>query len=147
MSSAKGTVDVTINLNKNTCYFLKTGKCSLNVVEDFSCSSGKIGTSDLLYCPKLYKTMRSKKDQMRPVSVALCECGHGEVVSGHQRACIASQRGIPLTIRAVDDKVRPTCPLCGGQMTFESGINDSGARIVTLNAVAVLDDEETESED
>ncbi len=145
MSAPKGTVDVTINLTKNTCYFLKTGKCSLNVVEDFVCSSGKIATNDLLYCPKLYKAMRSKKDTMRPVSVALCECGHGEVISGHQRACIASQRGVPLPIRAVDDNVRPACSICGGQMTFETNPNDSGARIVTLNAVAVLDEEETES--
>lgn len=144
MSSTKGTVEVTINLNKNTCYFLKTGKCSLNVVEDFACSSGKIGTADLLYCPKLYKTMKSKKEQMRPVSVALCECGHGEVLSGHQRACIASQRGIPLPIRAADEEVRTACPICGGQMTFDA--NDSGARIVTLNAVAVHDDEQDDEE-
>ncbi len=144
MSSAKGTVEVTINLNKNTCYFLKTGKCSLNVVEDFTCSSGKISTADLLYCPKLYKTMKSKKEQMRPVSVALCECGHGEVLSGHQRACIAGQRGIPLPIRAADEEVRAACPICGGQMTFDA--NDSGARIVTLNAVAVHDDEKAEEE-
>ncbi len=144
MSGSKGTVEVTINLNKNTCYFLKTGKCSLNVVEDFACSSGKIGTSDLLYCPKLYKTMRTKKEQRRPVSAALCEGGHGEVISGHQRAGIASQRGLPLPIRAADNKVRPTCSICGGQMTFDA--NDSGARIVTLNAVAVTDDEESEEE-
>ncbi len=141
MSAPKGTVDVTINLNKNTCYFLKTGKCSLNVVDDFTCSTGKIATNDLLYCPKMYKAMCSKKDQMRPVSVALCECGHGEVLSGHQRACIASQRGLPLPIRAAEETVRAACSICGGQMTFETGSNDSGARIVTLNAVAVLDDE------
>lgn len=141
MGAPKGTVDVTINLNKNTCYFLKTGKCSLNVVDDFTCSSGKIATNDLLYCPKLYKAMCSKKDQMRPVSVALCECGHGEVLSGHQRACIASQRGIPLPIRAAEEKVRPACSICGGQMTFEGSMGDSGARIVTLNAVAMLDEE------
>ena len=144
MSGTKGTVEVTINLTKNTCYFMKTGKCSLNVVDDFACSSGKIGTGDLLYCPKLYKTMQSKKEQMRPVTVALCECGHGEVLSGHQRACIASQRGISLPIRPADEEVRPACPICGGQMTFEAGMNDSGVRIVTLNAVAVLDDEKEE---
>ncbi len=141
MSVSKGTVDVTINLNKSTCYFLKTGKCSLSVVEDFSCSSGKIATNDMLYCPKLYKTMRAKKEQMRPVSIALCECGHGEVVSGHQRACIASQTGIPLPIRPVDKNVRPACQICGGQMTFDKNISDSGARIVSINAIALSDDE------
>lgn len=139
MSAPKGNIEVTINLNKNTCYFMKTGKCSLNVVEDFACSSGKIGTSDLLYCPKLYKTMRSKKENMRPVSVAICECGHGEVISGHQRACIASQRGISIPVRAADGDLRPACAICGGQMTFD--VADSGARIVTVNAIAILDDE------
>lgn len=144
MSAPKGTVDLTINLNKNTCYFLKTGKCSLNVVDDFSCSSGKLATNDLLYCPKLYKAMCSKKEQMRPISVALCECGHGEVLSGHQRACIASQRGLSVPVRAAEDAVRPACPICGGQITFNN-VSDSGARIVTLNAVAMLeDDQETE---
>ena len=139
MDAPKGTLEVTIDLNKNTCYFMKTGKCSLNVVEDFTCSSGKIGTSDLLYCPKLYKTMKSKKENMRPVSVAICECGHAEVISGHQRACIAGQRGISIPIRATEEEMRPACAICGGQMTFDAA--DSGARIVTVNAIAILDNE------
>ncbi|MBQ9963873.1 MAG: hypothetical protein IJP14_02000 [Clostridia bacterium] len=147
MKGPKGMVDLTIRLNKNTCYFLKTGKCSLNVVEDFSISpSTKLSTGDLLYCPKLYKTMRTKKEQMRPITIALCECGHGEVLSGHQRACIASQRNVALPIRAADEELRPACSVCGGQMTFDTVENDSGARIVTLPAVAILD-EETASEE
>lgn len=142
MSISKATIDVTINLNKNTCYFLRTGKCSLNVVDDFSVSaSTKVATNDLLYCPKLYKTMRAKKEQMRPITVALCECGHGEVVSGHQRACIASQRDMPLPVRASDDAVRPTCSVCGAQMTFDT-VNNNGNRIVTLRALAVRDTDE-----
>ena len=147
MKGPKGMVDLTIRLNKNTCYFLKTGKCSLNVVEDFSISpSTKLSTGDLLYCPKLYKTMRTKKEQMRPITIALCECGHGEVLSGHQRACIASQRNVALPIRAADEELRPACSVCGGQMTFDTVENDSGAHIVTLPAVAILD-EETASEE
>ena len=145
MNRPKGMVDLTIRLNKNTCYFLKTGKCSLNVVDDFAVSgSTKLATNDLLYCPKLYKTMRSKKDQMRPITIALCECGHGEVLSGHQRACIASQRGLSLPIRASDEDLRTACSVCGGQMTFDSVDNNLGARIVTLPAVAILDDESSE---
>ena len=147
MNRPKGKVDLTIRLNKNTCYFLRTGKCSLNVVDDFSVSgNAKISTNDLLYCPKLYKTMRNKKEQMRPVSIALCECGHGEVLSGHQRACIASQRKIALPVRAAEETVRPACSVCGGQMTFESVDNTVGARIVTLAAVAIIDEDETNEE-
>ena len=117
---------------------MKTGKCSLNLVDAFSVSSSvKVATNDLLYCPKLYKAMCTKKEQMRPITVALCECDHGEVMSGHQRACIASQRSIPLPVRASSSEVRPTCSVCGGQMTFDTVANDSGARIVTVNAVAV----------
>ncbi len=144
MNGPKGNVDLTIKLSKNTCYFLRTGKCSLNVVDDFAISgTAKLATNDLLYCPKLYKTMRTKKEQMRPVSIALCECGHGEVLSGHQRACIASQRELPLALRATEEELRPTCSVCGGQMTFDS-VNNSGARIVTVHAVAVLEEQESE---
>lgn len=147
MSVSKAKIDLTIKLNKNTCYFLKTGKCSLNVVDAFAISgSVKVPTNDLLYCPKLYKTMCTKKEQMRPITVALCECNHGEVLSGHQRACIASQRNIPLQVRASDEKLRPTCSVCGGQMTFDNVSNDSGARIVTVNAYAVRNDEAEEAE-
>lgn len=143
MAISKAKIDVTIKLNKNTCYFLRTGKCSLNVVDDFSMSgSTKIPTNDLLYCPKLYKTMCAKKE-MRPITVALCECEHGEVLSGHQRACIASQRNLPIQVRASEENVREACSVCGGQMMFDSASNDSGARIVTLHALVVHDENET----
>lgn len=145
MSTSKAKIDVTIKLSKSNCYFLKTGKCSLNVVTDFSASgSQKIATNDLLYCPKLYKAMCSKKEQMRPITVALCECDHGEVLSGHQRACIASQRNLPLQVRASNEAIRPTCSVCGGQMTFDTTENNSGSRIVTIHAVAVHDDQPEE---
>ena len=145
MSVSKAKIDLTIKLNKNTCYFLKTGKCSLNVIEDFTVSGNlKINTNDLLYCPKMYKAMCNKKDQMRPITVALCECDHGEVLSGHQRACIASQRNLPLQVRASDEAVRPTCSVCGGQMVFDVSSNNSGARIVTVNAIAIRDDDDEE---
>jgi hypothetical protein len=144
---SKAKIDVTIKLNKNNCYFLRTGKCSLNVVDDFSMAGSlKIPTNDLLYCPKLYKTMCTKKEQMRPITVALCECEHGEVLSGHQRACIASQRNMPLQVRASNEAIRPTCTVCGGQMTFDTESKDSGARIVTLHALAIHDDEENSGE-
>lgn len=148
MSVSKAKIDLTIKLNKNTCYFMKTGKCSLNVVDAFSISSSvKVATNDLLYCPKLYKAMCTKKEQMRPITVALCECDHGEVMSGHQRACIASQRSLPLPVRASSEKTRPTCSVCGGQMTFDTIASDSGARIVTVNAVAIRGDEVESTEE
>lgn len=148
MSVSKAKIDLTIKLNKNTCYFMKTGKCSLNVVDAFSISSSvKVATNDLMYCPKLYKTMCTKREKMRPITVALCECDHGEVISGHQRACIASQRSLPLPVRAASSEIRPTCSVCGGQMIFDTIANDSGARIVTVNAVAVHGDEVESTEE
>lgn len=147
MSVSKAKIEVTIKLNKNTCYFQKTGKCSLNVVDDFAISgSTKLSTGDLLYCPKLYKTMCAKKDKMRPITVALCECGHGEVLGGHQRACIASQRNMPITVRAADEEVRPTCSFCGGQMVFDAAEQGSGARIVPLHAIVLQDGDNTPEE-
>ena len=62
MSIIKGTVEVTLNLSKSTCYFLRTGKCSLSVVRDFAMSApGKISKNDLLYCPRLYQSMKNPK--------------------------------------------------------------------------------------
>lgn len=35
MSTIRGKLETTISLSKATCYFLKTGRCSLNVVTDY----------------------------------------------------------------------------------------------------------------
>ena len=95
MSIIKGTVEVTLNLSKSTCYFLRTGKCSLSVVRDFAMSApGKISKNDLLYCPRLYQSMKNRKS--KPVTIVPCQCGHGQVVTGQQRACIASQKRLEL---------------------------------------------------
>lgn len=128
----KGKVEVTITLGKNTCYFLKTGKCSLNVLTDVGVSAAKPAPGDLLYCPRLLQAMLTK-EKKKAVPVVPCACGHGQVVSGHQRVCIASQKGLPVFLRAARDTVEETCAVCGGQMTLEHTIG--GQRIVTVQAV------------
>lgn len=132
MSIIKGTVDVTLNLSKSTCYFLRTGRCSLSVIRDFSMSApGKIPQNDLLYCPRLYQTMKNRKG--KPVVIVPCQCGHGQVVSGQQRACIASQKRLELELKAESDTIEPACSFCTGQLTFDSHTN--GPRIVTVRAL------------
>ena len=138
MSIIKGTVEVTLNLSKSTCYFLRTGKCSLSVVRDFAMSApGKISKNDLLYCPRLYRAM-CNRERMKPITVTPCECGHAEVVSGHQRACIASQKNLELSIQPAGPEYKADCPLCSGQITFEE--NSGSNRIVALR-VRVEDEE------
>ena len=133
MGIVRGTVEVTINLSKSTCYFMKTGKCSLNIVSNFFLSPGaKFAPHDLLYCPRLYQAMKNK-EKMKPVAITPCECGHGQVVTGQQRACIAGQKKLELTLSAAGDKVDPACSICGGQMTFDKNIG--GQRIVTVRAL------------
>ena len=132
MSIIKGTVEVTLNLSKSTCYFLRTGKCSLSVVRDFAMSApGKISKNDLLYCPRLYQSMKNRNS--KPVTIVPCQCGHGQVVTGQQRACIASQKRLELELKAEGDVIEPACSFCTGQLTFEN--NPTGPRVVTVRAL------------
>lgn len=133
MGSVKGTLEANISLSKSTCYFMRTGKCSLSVVGDFYLSpSARTAANELLYCPRLYRAMR-RQERMKPLAVVPCECGHVEVISGHQRACIASQKGLTLSLRPTGDNIRPACQICGGQASLDGAVG--GCRIVTLKAV------------
>lgn len=135
MGVIKGQLETTISLNKSTCYFLRTGKCSLNIISDYYvASSTRAAPSDLLYCPRLFRAM-CNRERAKPVTIVPCECGHVEVVSGQQRACIASQKQIEIAVEiANNSNTRECCKVCGGQITFEE--NSGGDRIVTINAVA-----------
>ena len=63
MRVIKGKLEATISLNKSTCYFLKTGQCSLGVAADFYLSPGtRLQPSDLLYCPSLRRAMEGRVD-------------------------------------------------------------------------------------
>lgn len=135
MGVVRGNMEATITLSRSTCYFMKTGKCSLTIIGDHYLSpGGRIAANDLLYCPRLYQAMRTR-EQDKPITILPCSCGHAEVVSGHQRACIAGRTKLPLMVQAVSDReVRPFCSLCDGQVTFESQDN-GGIRIVTVRAI------------
>lgn len=139
MSVIKGKIEAGITLSKSTCYFMRTGKCSLSVVQDHYLSpSTRINANDLLYCPRLLRAMKSR-ERLKPLTILPCECGHAEIVSGHQRACIASQQGLTMTVQAADpDAYKPSCTLCSGQMTFDAG--STGTRIVTLKVRIKTDD-------
>ena len=135
MRVIRGNLEATITLSKSTCYFMKTGKCSLHFIGDhFVSPTNKVAANDLLYCPRLYRSMQNK-EQEKPITILPCECGHAEVVSGHQRACIAARTGLPVAVQVAPDREdRPFCSLCDGQITFESK-NTGGIRIVTVKAV------------
>ncbi len=144
MGVIRGKMEATISLSKSTCYFMKTGKCSLSVIGDhFVSPAGKLAANDLLYCPRLYRTMLAKS-QEKPIVILPCECGHAEVVSGHQRACIAARTAIPVPVQTPPEwDERASCSLCDGQMTFESQ-NNGGIRIVTVHAVVDSGEEKAE---
>ena len=138
MSEARGLLEATILLNKSTCYFMKTGRCSLDMIDDFSMLPAvKSAPSDLLYCPRLLKMMQNarKSQKESTVKCKACECGHAEIVSHPQKACIASQKKLLLHLE-MEDVSEPLCPVCGRQMTFEeeSAMNQGGARIVSIQA-------------
>lgn len=98
--------------------------------------STKTAANDLLYCPRLYRAM-CRKERMKPIAIVPCECGHAEVISGHQRACIASQKGLQLSMRPAGEEVKAACQVCGGQVTFDG--ESGGNRIVTLKALVYRD--------
>ena len=133
MSIVKGTIEANITLSKSTCYYMKTGKCSLNLVSDYYISAQtKTAANDLLYCPRLFRAM-SNRERMKPILITPCECGHAEVVSGHQRACIASRKGLSLAVNAANDDTKEACRVCDGQVTFEENVG--GERIISFRAI------------
>lgn len=134
----KGKVEASVSLSKATCYFMLTGRCSLNVVTDYYiATSAPTAANDLLYCPRLYRAMCSH-ERMKPIAVTPCECGHAEVISGHQRACIASQKQMMLTVKPSGPKNKKDCPVCSGQITCDE--NSGTNRIVSLH-ICVKDEE------
>lgn len=137
MSIVKGRIEANITLSKSTCYFMLTGKCSLDVVTDYYIAiSTRTAANDLLYCPRLYRAM-CNRERLKPIAVTPCECGHAEVVSGHQRACIASRKQLELAIQPAGQDLKDSCPHCGGQITFDENYGNN--RIISLRVYA--DDE------
>ena len=131
MSFIRGNLDVTIALSADTCYFIRTGKCSLSIVTDYAIAlETKTTAADLLYCPRLYRAMRNR-ESMKPITVTPCECGHAEVVTGHQRACIASRLGMEMDIYAVGKTCKDACRVCDDRADSDTAGGDC---IVTLKA-------------
>ena len=82
----KGILETTIQLGKSSCYFMKSGKCSLSVVGDFYISpTVRLAATDLLYCLRLYQQLTGK-EKGKAINIGPWEGGHAEDVSGPQRA-------------------------------------------------------------
>ncbi len=134
MDAVKGTVETTIQLTKANCYYMNHGVCSLKLVEDFHISNERLAQNDLFYCPRLYKQMLEND---KPIPATPCNCSHVQVLSGHQRACIAERKNLVLSLKIEDDKEAPElCAVCGGQLTMQSK-ESTGKRILSLTVRAV----------
>lgn len=134
MSDTRGKVEATVLFDKDTCFFMRNGRCSLDLVDDVSISSAvKIAPNEALYCPRLLKSLRTQK-RAKTVKIVPCRCGHVEVVSSQQLACIASHEGTRVTLVTDGEEMRDLCPICGRQITFdeEEAIRNGGMRILTL---------------
>ena len=138
MRIVKGLVEACVSLNKSNCYFMRTGRCSLSLVGDFYLSPGtKIARNDLLYCPHMYRAIKTKKN--KPITVVPCQCGHAEVVSGAAVTCIASRTNKPLFLNISDD-MKDACPVCRQQLSFIE--QKDSPQILTLRAAVKIEDED-----
>jgi hypothetical protein len=131
MSRKKREVEAAINLSPLTCYRMRTGKCSLDVVlSHYLPKAPKIDANDLLFCPRLYQSMRRRR-RLNSIAATLFKCGHLEVIAGHQKACIAGRKGIALAVRPAADSGSDKCPVCESQLTFDN--NSDTTSFVRLN--------------
>ncbi len=137
MDAVKGTIEATIQLTKTNCYYMNHGVCSLSLVDDFFIShSERVSQNDLLYCPRLYAQMKARAKD-RPVAAVPCDCGHVQILSTPQRACIAERKGLMLSMKVDDNKeARPLCGVCGGQTSLHSK-EATGTRILSLTVRAI----------
>lgn len=147
MSSVKGMLEATVLLEKTTCYYMKTGRCSLDLVGDlYMTPSVKSAPDDLLFCPRILQMLKSRSRD-RTVKVVSCRCGHAEVVAGHQRACVANRTGLQVNVVVDGEKCFDLCPVCGRQMTFdeEEAMKNGGTRLVTMKAVVTTEEAKKET--
>lgn len=137
MDTVKGTIEATIQLTKANCYYMNHGVCSLSLIDDLYISNTeRLAQNDLMYCPRLYKMMLTKEKD-KAIPAVPCNCGHVQILSGHQRACIAERKDLLLSLKVEDDKEpRALCTVCGGQTTLHSK-EATGKRILTLRVRAV----------
>ncbi len=133
----KGTVEATIQLTKANCYYMNHGVCSLSLVDDFFVSAAdRLPQNDLLYCPRLLAQMTGKEKD-KAVPALPCNCGHVQILGGHQRACIAERKQLVLPIKIDESKgEQELCEVCGGQTTLQSK-EETGKRILSLTVCAV----------
>lgn len=108
MSIIHGVVSVTGTLSAATCYRERTGRCSLDLIGDFSLRPDVVlPENDLLFCPRLRELLAVSDI---PVSVTACDCGHVQAAFP-QCVCVAAKLGqeLPLVAEAA---AAPACVLC-----------------------------------
>ena len=137
MRKIRGRVPVAAQLDRKSCYRLLTGRCSLELVDDFELAFPlRLAPSELLYCPRLARMMQDR-ERDRTLAVTPCACGHAEADGAPQKVCIAERLGIEPVLIPSEKEARELCSACGRQLTFEEGQPDrEGARLYELRAVA-----------
>ena len=137
MDSVKGTIEATIQLTKTNCYYMTHGVCSLSLVDDhFISPSISLPQNDLLYCPRVYQHMLGR-DKEKAIPATPCDCGHVQILSHPQRACIAERKDLVLPLQIADDNQEcALCPVCGGQTTLHDK-EEAGKRILSIKVHAV----------
>lgn len=139
MRVIKGKLEATISLNKSTCYFLKTGQCSLGrrggLLPVPRHAAATVGPTVLPESAPGH----GGPGRLEPVPIFPCECGHARGGFRQQRL-LASQTGLELAICAAGDEVRDACKICGTD-SAPGEENAGGDRIVTIKALIYQDDE------
>lgn len=137
MDTVKGSIEATIQLTKANCYYMSHGVCSLSVIEDhFISPTERLAQNDLFYCPRVYALMLSR-DKEKAIPATPCDCGHVQILSNPQRACIAERKDLMLSLEIDDNKKeRALCDVCGGQTTLHDK-EEAGKRILSLKVRAV----------
>lgn len=110
MAFLRGVVDVAALLTPDTCYQKRTGRCSLELVQQFSLRpESTLCENELLFCPRLRELMMAQS--LTPLAAKPCRCGHVLLEKGAQCACIAEREQATLTLVSVNTP-HPLCPVC-----------------------------------
>lgn len=113
MAWIRGVVGVSAPLTANTCYRLRTGRCSLELIGDFSLRADvTLPENDLLFCPRLRKLAA---DGTMPLPVFPCDCGHVKAAGNSQLACVAARSNLTLTVLSQGEQILTVCPACADQ--------------------------------
>lgn len=89
-----------LRLDKYECYKKASGKCSLDIIDDYSIFKESGNRNDISYCPYYCNLIRKNgyKPDLNPVSISRDLCNHYSVDNGRHRVCIMAHENKPMYI-------------------------------------------------